>query len=200
MTHPQMIGADPSAYYVLVEPPSNCSDEFCSKEKKCFLTGKGVAYKCVKVCEQGDPLGMESSDISDSALNASSFFSSVFMPKNARLNSPSGELGWMPKENLAGEYLQVDLGREMEVARVATQGRNGFNHWVTSYKITYSSDLESWQVCKENGIDKVFDGNVDSVNAVYRSFPSPILARGIRFVIVTFFSRPAIRVEVYGCK
>ena len=62
---------------------------------------------------------MESGDIPDSAITASSYYSWKhlhFKPKEARLWI--GSLGWVSKLNSAGksnEYLQIDLGKVSSV-------------------------------------------------------------------------------------
>ena len=54
--------------------------------------------------------------------------------------------------------MQVDLGAEISVGGIATQGRNqNFEQWVTAYKLEYSNDEISFLPYKDPGssADKV---------------------------------------------
>ncbi|EDO41952.1 predicted protein, partial [Nematostella vectensis] len=153
-------------------------------------------------------LGMESGEISDSAITASSYYlqgvNTYSMPCYARLNNvdqPGISNGaWLAHNFQAGEYIEIDLGRNVAVTGVATQGKPIGSDWVTSYKISYKTDLTAWFVVKEDGQDKVFPGNSDNNTPVYNWFSSPFLARRIRIVVQGFLNIPALRVELFGCK
>ena len=58
---------------------------------------------------------------------------------------------WTAQTDDLNQWLQVDLGSYTKVSRVATQGKNGFDQWVTKYKIQYSDDGENFWVYKEPG-------------------------------------------------
>ncbi|EDO35608.1 predicted protein [Nematostella vectensis] len=150
MTHPGRLRPEVNAFYALVKPPTYCSNEYCSTGKKCVLRGEGMTHKCEDCLPSA--MGMESGAISDSAITASSFFSDNLRPFNGRLNRPSA---WASATRSPGEYIQVDLGRVTTVTKVATQGNPGYYEWVNSYKISYSSDLSTWQVYREGGQEKV---------------------------------------------
>ena len=54
---------------------------------------------------------------------------------------------WCPVSTAKGEYIQVDLGKETLITKVATQGRPGLfvvDEWVTQYSLSYSSDNVAW--------------------------------------------------------
>ena len=98
---------------------------------------------------------METGEIPDSAITASSFHeSTVKFPRYARLNSYSS---WASGSLNLVEWLQVDLARTMVVKKVATQGRNvdGYYQWVTAYKISSSVDASHWVMYQENNTEKV---------------------------------------------
>ena len=104
---------------------------------------------------------MESKALPDSAINASSFRAGR-EPWLARLNNvpiANGHRGaWAPAKNEVGQWLQIDLGKERLLAKLATQGRpSDPSLWVTSYKIKFSSDSVKWEEYKENDAVKVFD-------------------------------------------
>ena len=82
-------------------------------------------------------------EIKDWQLAASSVVSRGTDPdcavKYARLHA-YGSRAWCPEHLKQGEWILVDLGVESEVAAVMTQGRDGFEHWVTHFIISYSQD------------------------------------------------------------
>ena len=114
-------------------------------------------------CEYTYPLGMENGAISDSQISASSQWDSSFSPKNGRLHlrdeqGPEKKGAWAVRTNNDKQWLQIDLrDQQTKVTRVGTQGRNGFNQWVTKYKLQYGNDEGSLQYFKEEGqsADKV---------------------------------------------
>ena len=90
-----------------------------------------------------NPLGMESGQIPNSAITASSQLTPAYGPENARLHfkGAPGRVGaWIPLSNDHGQWLQVDFGRETQVTGIATQGYYHAAHWVTSYSLQYSND------------------------------------------------------------
>ena len=94
---------------------------------------------------------MESGNIADSKITSSSILGGKTPPSQARLNyKAEGGFGggWSALTNDANQWLQVDLGADKRVTRVATQGRNGYDQWVTKYRVEYSEDGQSFQVYK----------------------------------------------------
>ena len=86
---------------------------------------------------------MESETISDAQITASSQRDDNFAARQARLHfkrSGNKQGGWSALENDLHQWLQVDLGSYTRVTRVATQGRNANNEWVTKYNLQYSDD------------------------------------------------------------
>lgn len=103
---------------------------------------------------------MENKDIPNSAVTASSSWRrSRHEPWQARLNNVGNSQStgsWSAASNQVGEWLQIDLGEERVVTKLATQGRPfEYNQWVKSYKVLFSSDETSWREYKENGFVKV---------------------------------------------
>ena len=104
------------------------------------------------------PLGMENGEIPNEAVKASSFWSSGYEPWQARLNNvrASGSSGsWSSSPSAIGQYLQIDLGKERVVNKIATQGRPSDDQWVTSYKLLFSSEEANWNEYQNNGVVKV---------------------------------------------
>ena len=102
----------------------------------------------IKECES-EPLGMESGDITDDQITASSEYSSKYGWVHARLRK--GDF-WAAKRNDANQWIQVDLGKIMTVKGVATQGRpTSPLQYVTKYKLQYSNDGKTFRDYKEEG-------------------------------------------------
>ena len=88
-------------------------------------------------------LGMENQAISDAHVTASSQMDDTNSAREARLHSKSignQRGGWVALKNDLNQWLQVDLGTFTRVTRVATQGRDGYDQWVTKYRLQYSDD------------------------------------------------------------
>ena len=91
---------------------------------------------------------MENRVISDAQIDASSQLDDSSSPKQARLHTRSdgsNNGGWSALRDDFNQWLQVDLGSYTTVTRVATQGRNGVNEWVTKYRIQYSYAGKTFQ-------------------------------------------------------
>ena len=103
---------------------------------------------------------MENRDIPDSAITASSTYriTTGHEPWQARLNNvvtSSSTGSWSAGSLYVGQWLQIDLGKETVVTKIATQGRPGSSQLVESYKVLFSSDGTNWKEFKENGSVKV---------------------------------------------
>ena len=103
------------------------------------------------------PVGVaDNNTIPDSALKASTFFSRNFPPYHGRLNETRGRGVWCPQTTSdRTDYLQVDMGTELSVCAVATQGALIFSEWTTSYKLDLSADGVTWKTYKESNVEKV---------------------------------------------
>ena len=95
------------------------------------------------------PLGMERKSISDNQISASSQLNGNHSATQARLHSKAGS--WSPLTNDLSQWLQVDLGSDTRVTRVATQGGNAYNESVTKYKLQYSGDGVTFQFYRDVG-------------------------------------------------
>ena len=105
------------------------------------------------------PLGMESRAIPNSLVTASStWIHDGHEPWQARLNNPKTRQNsgsWSALTNEVGQWLQIDLGKETVVSKIATQGRPGLTQWVSSYKLLLSLDGVNWNEYQSNGSAKV---------------------------------------------
>ena len=104
------------------------------------------------------PLGMENREVPNEAVKASSSWALGYEPWQARLNNiaRSGSTGsWSSRLNAIGQYLQIDLGKERVVNKIATQGRPSSDQWVTSFKLLFRSDGAKWNEYQNDGVVKV---------------------------------------------
>ena len=144
-------------------------------------------------------LGMENKLLPNSAITASSVWPHPGHESwLARLNNvPINGMfwgSWSAASNEAGQWLQIDLGEERLVTKLATQGRPSPHsaQWVTSYKILFSSDNVKWEEYKENDFVKVCDAvllfffkrNLSHTRKGHRHLPSPISKHLKHFVSV----------------
>ena len=111
---------------------------------------------------------MESGEITDGQITASSEWSSTHAPSLARLNrvKEGNKAGsWAAKINDVNQWLQIELGSDYtKVTRIATQGRSDYDQWVKTYKLQYSEDGVSYQFYREQGQteDEVFKKDIFS--------------------------------------
>jgi len=142
---------------------------------------------------------MEDGRIQDSQITASSVFSSSVKPANARLNLPfttERQGGWEAKHSNLYQWLQVDLLKQVNVLAIATQGRDLFNYWVTSYSLQSSDDGAVF--IDYNG-GQILQGNLNQWQVVKRELLPAIIARYIRVLPKSWQNSVAMRIELYGC-
>ena len=87
--------------------------------------------------------------IPDNQMSASSQYDDGYQAAYGRLNGDRGD-GWCALEAARNDdWLQVDLGKPVEVCALATQGDINGNDWVKAFKLSYSSDGIYWKWCKD---------------------------------------------------
>ena len=100
-------------------------------------------------------LGMENDQIPNSAITASSVYSS-YRADQGRLYNQGGSRGsgtWLAGTNNLEQWFQVELGDWTKITRVCTQGRLNGANWVTKYKLVYGYDAVFYKEYKEEGDD-----------------------------------------------
>ena len=105
---------------------------------------------------------MENGAISDAQITASSQWDDNHSPTRARLNTKLTGVkrgGWSARTCDLNQWLQVDLGSYSTVTRVATQGRNGHDQWVTQYRLQFSNDGVNFHFYQEPGDRSAKVGN-----------------------------------------
>ena len=98
---------------------------------------------------------MENGAIHDSGITASSSLDNKHTATQARLHLTADSRtggGWSALKEDFFQWLQIDLGGYTTVTRVATQGGNGRNEWVTKYRLKYSraGNIFMYYKLKEN--------------------------------------------------
>uniref|UniRef100_A0A673JP49 Neuropilin n=1 Tax=Sinocyclocheilus rhinocerous TaxID=307959 RepID=A0A673JP49_9TELE len=148
------------------------------------------------------PLGMESGEITEDRITASSQYNPSWSPLRSRLNFP--ENGWTPSDDSVREWIQVDLGFLRYVTAIGTQGAISKEtkkaYYVKTYKISVSSNGEDWIILKDKTKHMVFHGNQNPTDEVRARLSKPTLTRYLRIRPLSWEQGICMRFEVYGCK
>lgn len=169
--------------------------------------------QCDSSSEQ--PLGMESKQIPDSALTASSSYDKVSVgPQHARLRLDNAGGAWCPSpqldSNTAGkEWIQIDLSgggdQRYTITGIGTQGRYGGGHGVEyaeEFWIEYSRDAgQTWQQWRDRDDNLLIQGNSDTFSIKKTTLePSIVGVNMIRVLPYSEYLRTVcLRLELYGC-
>lgn len=98
---------------------------------------------------------MESGAIADEQISASSEFNFNHAAKYGRLHlkrKPDNVGSWSSLTADTNQWLQIDLANDRtSVSRVAIQGTNDFNQFVTKYQLQYSKDGVTFHYYSEKG-------------------------------------------------
>jgi len=163
---------------------------------------RAEVYGCQEGYQCSMSLGIEDGRIPNSALTASTVYDANHAAMLARLNlaAPSGKAGsWCAKKNDVNQWLQIDLGTPTTVTKVATQGRQEHNQWITSYSLSYSLAGSFWVQYTVRGKKKVFRGNFDRDSIIVHKIFPPFHARFVRIHPLTWHAHVSMRAELYGC-
>ncbi|XP_057302419.1 uncharacterized protein LOC130636644 isoform X2 [Hydractinia symbiolongicarpus] len=134
--------------------------------------------------------GLEELKLDDKQYNASSVYThdtddeyikKEYAPPNAKLNNEINGGGWCAEHKYAAtgdknQYLQFDLGKQMTIDAVATQGSHLLENWVKSYNLRYSDDAISWEYYSKNPLV----GNKDRTGIQKNMLSPPVDARYIQ--------------------
>ena len=90
-----------------------------------------------------------------------SFKASSSSKSNVRESSASlkHKTGWCPDMSRGPHWIQVDMGKKIEITKVGTKGYQGKQRarYVSKYTLSVSNNGQSWETVKENGIKKVLE-------------------------------------------
>ncbi|XP_066592501.1 discoidin domain-containing receptor 2 isoform X2 [Prorops nasuta] len=152
-------------------------------------------------------LGMESGEISDEDISASSMYDPSLGPKHARLRRNEGGGAWCPKNVLTkdrNEYLEVNLHSPRILTAARTQGRygngNGVEYTEEYYVEYWRPGFNKWVRWKNRQGMDLLAGNHNARSEAEQIFDPAIVATKIRFIPYTSHIRMVcMRVELYGC-
>ncbi|XP_028414256.1 lactadherin-like [Dendronephthya gigantea] len=146
------------------------------------------------LCKAGEKtLGVEDKNkVEDSQLNSSSFWKSHLSARGRLYNKG----GWRADVDDKNQWIQVDLAKKEVVSGIATQGGDFIACWVKTYSVKHSLNGTTFESYKNEGDDKIFDGNSYKETNV---LSPPITARYIRIHPVSWSKHICMRIELYGC-
>ena len=101
---------------------------------------------------------MQNKQIPDSAITASSYWNSKQKAYNGRLHfllTSDRDGGWVARLNDKNQFFQVYFGDWRNVTRVAIQGRQDSDEWVTSFSLSYGYDSVFFQDYTEGDVKRV---------------------------------------------
>ena len=125
-------------------------------------------------CSNGHISVAELANLDDTALTASSAYSSCLDARYSRLFSTSGKGSWASLHNSVGQWMQAPLTGVKVIVKVSTQGRylyqfdrTYYDQYVTSYKLSTSTDGIAFEYILDlDGSPQIFSANVDNANVV----------------------------------
>ena len=100
------------------------------------------------------------------------------------------------------QYITIDLDTTQSIDGAITQGRGSTDQWVTSYKISFSTDNITYLYITTTGTTaniasaQIFNGNTDGNTKVKNLFNTPIQARYIRYHPVSWNTYMSMRAGV----
>jgi len=117
-----------------------------------------------------------------------------------------GETRGPTNYDFVGSWLQIDLGSQMLVAGLVTQGRGGLGTWnaqyATSYQLAISDDGTNWvdyEGPKDVSDQFLGEGVETGETKATSSLDEPILTQYVRMYPLTFRSYPSTRAAVVVC-
>ncbi|XP_022792491.1 lactadherin-like [Stylophora pistillata] len=145
-----------------------------------------------------EALGLEDGRIPDSAFSASSI---EYENTPAHLVPLNSLRAWSASTVDNELWIQVYLGKDAVIQKVATLGKTGTYQYTRFYMISSRANGETDRVMyKENNVEKVLQGNNDQETVVSHVLSQHIRARFVRSCPKTWRSNyRTMRVELYGC-
>ena len=118
-------------------------------------------------------MGMQTGRIKNHFVTSSSRWDNYHGPYLARLHRKrrgSYRGAWSAGYNNRYQWLQVDFGRAAKIMRIATQGRQDTDQWVTQYFILHSLDGIHYMEYKERNSRKVWTSRRTCVGSTPRKY------------------------------
>eukprot|EP01103_Thecamoeba_quadrilineata_P014996 TRINITY_DN4605_c0_g1_i1.p1 TRINITY_DN4605_c0_g1~~TRINITY_DN4605_c0_g1_i1.p1 ORF type:complete len:183 (+),score=15.01 TRINITY_DN4605_c0_g1_i1:65-613(+) len=154
-------------------------------------------YEVFKISRQSVALGIESGEIPNEFITASSQHDDNHQTKNSRLNyAGPGSHAWCAKnEKGANHWIQIQFPSTFFVTGFAIQPRGDHDQRVTKLSVSYSLTGINW-------VDtEAYLGNTTPLKTpVKRDFKQPFRASFVRINILEYHGHPSLRCEFYGLK
>mmetsp|Transcript_19659 Transcript_19659/g.53924 ORF Transcript_19659/g.53924 Transcript_19659/m.53924 type:complete len:353 (-) Transcript_19659:11-1069(-) len=134
--------------------------------------------------------------IPDSAITASSYFMNSASHGLAQMGCTridSTSIAWRPASDSANQCIRWNLGSVRQITKVQTKGSPVGDHWVTSYKLSYTTDGTNWMQ-----LSTAFAGNEDKDTLAENAIEPPIVASIVRLHPMTWHGHIGIRAELLG--
>ncbi|KAG7313144.1 hypothetical protein JYU34_000233 [Plutella xylostella] len=154
------------------------------------------------------PLGMESGQIADADLTATSSFNDGNVgPQNGRLNQEIRGGAWCPASQItteSTEWLEIDLRAVRVVTAVGTQGRFGNGQgaeYAEAYVLEYwRPKLGKWVRYRTADGTEILTGNTNTYLEKKTRLEPVVWASRVRVIPYSSHRRTVcMRVELYGC-
>ena len=99
--------------------------------------------------------------------------------------------GWSAKTNKAGEWIQLDLGKEQMVAGTVIQPRGKNYQYVTEYTVSTSLDGKKW-----TSVPGVHQGHATELKEVRFPNGAVVRARYVRLIVKSWKGHVSLRADV----
>ena len=99
--------------------------------------------------------------------------------------------GWSAKTNKAGEWIQLDLGKEQMVVGTVIQPRGKNYQYVTEYTVSTSLDGKTWKA-----VPGVYEGHATELKEVRFSDGVVVRARYVRLIVKSWKGHVSLRADV----
>lgn len=185
-----MFESDPS------EVGNKCRNPDLDAEPWCWNVGFGWGFcSQIPMCEDlryscRDSLSNGLPGLSYSANSSKSVGAISYSPDKAIIQSP---YAWCSETNSLGEWLQVDLGKEVAINGVVVRGLTGSTNYVTTYRLELSFDGITWT----KGNDTSLAGSTDSSSM--KGAKVLEFGRYVRVYPLTWSGDICLRVDFGGC-
>ncbi|XP_038047394.1 uncharacterized protein LOC119721398 isoform X2 [Patiria miniata] len=151
-------------------------------------------------------LGVQSRNIPDSAMTASSAHGDYVSHQGRLDNTEYGACSWTAASADKDQWLQVDLGQETLVIGVVSQGHCGIADkdrspmgCVKQFNVQYSSDGQNFEyVTDDQGNADVFESRCRCQRHVRNFFRNALMTRFIRFRPLLWKHAISMRVDLIG--
>ncbi|XP_044578140.1 hemocytin isoform X1 [Cotesia glomerata] len=136
--------------------------------------------------------------------NASSIAGIHYKPEFAKLKSSHTKSvafkSWQPEFMDSEQWIEIKFPRLEPIYGIVMQGNPGENKYVTSYKVLFSQNGETFSFIQNQNKPQIFQGPIDSSTPVKQFFSEPIEAKIIRINPQTWHHGIAIRLDLLGCQ